>query len=204
MNIKICNECNTAFTSKDKYKKFCNQSCAAKYNNRNRSIESRQKQKESIRKTLKSDERLFYFGKFKNYCKVTFTNCILCNAAIRKVSKSSVYCKSCKKEKILPYRRACKFKFTEQTNPELFDQELIKKHGWYKPSNSKAPNLNGLTWDHLFKIEDGFRLGVDPEIMSHHANAELVTWRENYSRHLTGSSLTYKELLQRILDYEKN
>lgn len=202
MNTKICKECNIEFSSRDKYKQFCNQSCAAKYNNRTRSIESRQKQKDSIRKTLKSDERLFYFGEFKNYCKVTFVNCILCDAAIRKVSKSSIYCKSCKKEKILPYRRACKFKFTELTNPELYNQDLINKHGWYKPGNSKNPNLSGLTWDHLFKIEDGFKLGIDPEIMSHPANAELITWSENYSRHLRGSSITYEELLQRILIME--
>lgn len=41
-----CLQCNS---STKKYNKFCNKSCAAIYNNSHRSIESRNKQKESIR-----------------------------------------------------------------------------------------------------------------------------------------------------------
>jgi hypothetical protein len=100
---------------------------------------------------------------------------------------------------VVQYRALCKFTFSKQEAPHLFNDDLINQFGWYAPSNSKSPNLQGVTWDHLFRIEEGFKLGVPPEVMSHPANAEMITWPENKAR--TVSQITLEELQQRIAQW---
>ena len=67
------------------------------------------------------------------------------------------------------------------------------------PSNKPNPNLQGVCWDHLYRIEDGFSNGVSVEIMRHPANAEMVTWPENKARII--SQITLEELLDRIKNW---
>jgi very-short-patch-repair endonuclease len=52
MNTTKCLYCHTEFNYYYRHNKFCNQSCAASYNNTNRSIEIREKQKITLKKTL--------------------------------------------------------------------------------------------------------------------------------------------------------
>lgn len=180
-NVKSCLECNKIFDYKERKKKFCNSSCAAKFNNRKRSKESRIKQQKTIIDNLESANKRKLLGRI---CFVTFIECKICKSLMRQKSGSHLYCKSCVKNNIKLYRRACRFTFTESEYPEKFDKELINTYGWYKPSNSKNPNLTGVTWDHIIPIHKGFELGIDPETMKHPNNARLMLWRDNLRRYL--------------------
>lgn len=74
LNYGLCVECNKPIPIRNK---FCNSSCAAKYNNRYRSLESRAKQKESIRKKYNTQT----------------TNCIQCNSVFTMNSRTrNLFC----------------------------------------------------------------------------------------------------------------
>lgn len=91
------------------------------------------------------------------------------------------------------YKELCIFKFNVYDYPEHFDLALIDKFGWYAASNAKAPNLNGISRDHRISISDGFRLNIDPLIISHMANCKLVQHTVNQKKN-TKSSITLNEL----------
>ena len=98
---------------------------------------------------------------------------------------------------IKSYRRACSFKISKTKYPQLFNVSLLTKYGWYRASNHpNGYNPEGAAWDHLFRIEDRFKSGISPEIMSHPDNAEMINWKENILRRK--SIITYEELLERI------
>lgn len=99
------------------------------------------------------------------------------------------------------YRSLCTFNLSPVTHSHLYDFDLISTNGWYTPSNKGKYNPNGVTWDHLYRIEDGFANNVPPSIMSHPANAEMLTWIDNKNRKT--SQITYEQLLQHIDEYNK-
>ena len=136
------------------------------------------------------------------YCKVSFINCSVCKKLYTRKYAQQRYCsEECKiNSGIQTYRRACKFKITKKSHPELFNIELLKQYGWYRASNHPdGYNPSGATWDHLFRVEDGFKLGISPTILSHPANAQMISWEENIRR--TKSTITYEELLERIKNF---
>ena len=51
--------------------------------------------------------------------------------------------------------------------------------------------------DHMFSVADGFKLGVDPKIMRHPANCQLITIAEKRKKG-DKSCITLDELLERI------
>lgn len=48
-NLNKCQECNTVFNYNERSKKFCNQSCAASFNNKRWSSEIKQKRKQTLK-----------------------------------------------------------------------------------------------------------------------------------------------------------
>lgn len=95
---------------------------------------------------------------------------------------------------------SCRFKLNPKDHASLYNFDLIKTNGWYRPSNSqKGYNPEGVTWDHLYRIQDGFKNHVPSNVMSHPANAEMVTWIENKNRKI--SVITLDELHQRIANW---
>lgn len=138
-----------------------------------------------------------------DFCHIHFKKCKKCPTMITSNNNFEQYCSNCTYNSRRIYRGTCLFKFKQKDHPHLFNTELIKKYGWYQPTNTKSgqPNLNGLSWDHLFRVEEGFKLGISPEIMSHPANAELIPHSINQKRRK--SMITYDELLLRIEKYEK-
>ena len=191
-NPILCLHCKSPLTY-NKFKdeqKFCSHHCSASVTNITR--------RDTLLKTIEGKSKSKY-----PCCKVTFKNCIICNKVFRssrgKIKYCSTICKST--TSIKHYRRSCKFKISKTTNPELFDKQLLKEHGWYRASNHpKGYNPKGATWDHLFRIEDGYKLGIDPNIISHPANAQMISWEENFSR----KKSAYEELLIRINNYKEN
>jgi hypothetical protein len=93
-----------------------------------------------------------------------------------------------------------KFYINKNEKSFLYDNNLLKTKGWYRASNHiDGYNPDGATWDHLFRIEDGFKNGINPDILSHPANAEMISWKENFNR--KKSIITYEELLKRIENF---
>lgn len=178
--------------------KFCNRSCGAKHVNLNRDPMCYKKGGATLRAKYDLLNRAWWPSS-----PVTFGQCKECDKVYRKV-KGRLYCSdACKiSAGIKVYRRSCQFKISKTHYPHLFNLDLLNQHGWYRASNHpKGYNPEGATWDHLFRVEDGFKLGVDLAIMRHPANAEMVSWRENFAR--KKSRITYAELLTRIEEFDK-
>lgn len=85
LNPNVCKQCNNSLSYSDKHKKFCNNSCAAKYNNtrrKPRTEASRKKTSKKLTGKKVSDETKL---KIKNnwngglkYCKIKVTECNTC------------------------------------------------------------------------------------------------------------------------------
>jgi hypothetical protein len=73
VKLQSCLQCNNPLTKKHSYK-FCSQSCAALYNNNNRSDEDRSKQRQTLRLTLAKAGRLKTDAKeiYKDECTFKF------------------------------------------------------------------------------------------------------------------------------------
>jgi hypothetical protein len=187
-NPKKCKQCNTPITYDRRRNNYCNQSCSASYNNK-----KRQKKDHS-----------FYLKKYNQNPKKCQT--FLCENVFSYEKQNRKKCDECK-EKIRieqmnkrcninkSYRRLCNFTLNKKDYPSLYDNTLLKTYGWYSPSNKKN-NLTGVSFDHLYRVEDGFKNNVPPEIMKHPANAELVPHNINQLRQK--STITLDELLLRI------
>ena len=108
-----------------------------------------------------------------------------------------------KKKKILPelirYRLDCKFKFNIYDFPNKFDIKLIETFGWYSPKN-KNNNLNGISRDHMVSVMFGFENKIDPEIISHPANCQLLRHNDNVSKGKK-NKITVEDLIERIKNW---
>jgi hypothetical protein len=206
LNPKKCNNCNNTLTF-DQYHHggmYCSSSCSASVTNTIR--QANPNYREQIQKTWRNKLGILNREKVKErkVRKAVEYNvemdCPTCKSTFLKKSSKQKYCHSaCNPSKTakVHYRQLCKFKVNPIENADLYDFDLVKSNGWYRASNSKAGhNPDGVTWDHLYRIEEGFKNHVDPEIMSHPANAEMVTWRENQKR--KSSQITLDELKLRI------
>ncbi len=184
---------------------FCSKACAASFNNLGRihSKEQKRKTAESVKRhhALTKPAKLTKPPRIKKekfpYSKVK--PCRGCGKYLKDYKK--LYCDHCHPN-INLYRSRCNFKFNIYHYPDNFPLSLIKEHGWYSPGGRKGKNRNrnmtGVSRDHMFSIVDGYRLNVDPAIMSHPANCQLLLHQENNSKNFK-SSITLDELLQRIL-----
>lgn len=94
------------------------------------------------------------------------------------------------------YRSQAKFKFALNSYPDEFDFDLIKENGWYKASNH-GNNLKGISRDHMFSVDEGYKQGVDPYLISHPANCKLMRHEDNFKK-LTNCSITLDELIDRV------
>lgn len=94
------------------------------------------------------------------------------------------------------YKSFTRFSFALKSYPDEFDFNLIRKHGWYKAANH-GNNLDGISRDHMFSVNEGFLQGIEPSLLAHPANCRLIQQRENSRKHKK-SSITYEELLERI------
>lgn len=181
---KTCLCCRAPIPFSKRVSNYCSRSCAAQQTNRTR-----------IRKKPLKVKRL-------RVLKSCLASCATCGSEFTKKRKKHVYCSfSCNKTKTgkVGYRIHSRFQLNKKDHPTLFNGELISRFGWYSPSNKKN-NLQGVCWDHLYRIEEGYANGIDPTVMSHPANAELVPWPVNLARKT--SMISYEELVNRILKWE--
>jgi len=100
------------------------------------------------------------------------------------------------------YKESCAFRFNVFDYPEFFDLSLIEKYGFYSAKNTKNPNLNGISRDHKISINYGFKNNIDPEIISHPLNCELMKHTDNQKKR-TKCSINVKDLIDKIRSYRQ-
>lgn len=201
LQTKKCLCCGEEFAPTHARSKYCSKSCAAKITNKNRKGKKRLFSEEGLSNLRKSALINLHSGgkiKINRYCKH-------CNEIIQ--TKSKVFCSiSCKREydrrnlsEYQIYRRECQFKFNLSDFPDEFNFTLIENHGWYKAKN-KGNNLNGVSRDHMVSISYGFKNKINPNIIGHPANCELMIHNNNSKKH-SKCTITLNELLLKIKEW---
>lgn len=191
-----CEYCQKEFQSSRKGQRFCSQSCSARVINPSFFMSKKDLEKRNIKI---SNTHIEKYG--------TTITCKNCEKNISSRTRR-VYCsKKCNKEyrrkdmdNYRKYKIDCKFNFSLSDYPEEFNFYLIEKYGWYKPSN-RGDNLKGVSRDHMFSVRHGFDLRIDPAIINHPANCELMVHSENISKNYR-SSIGLSQLIKRIETWE--
>lgn len=198
-NPKHCKECESIIPFEKRLtNSFCNSSCSASHNNRGREVTWGDKIGTSIKNHI--------IEKNKNKPKQNKKTCLNCSKLFL---KNKFFCSiNCKREyernnmnSLIRYRMDCKFNFNLADYNEEFDFKLVEEYGWYSPSNKKN-NLGGVSRDHMFSIREGFDLKIDPKIISHPANCELLIHSKNISKNKK-SSISLEDLLTKIEEFDK-
>lgn len=97
----------------------------------------------------------------------------------------------------LLYRKECAFKFNIADYPNLIGFDDFLKYGIF---NTKT-NTIGMCRDHIVSIEYGWRNEIDPKLISHPANCQLLSNIENISK---GADcwMTVEQLQSKIDDWD--
>ena len=202
---KYCLYCGKELIYNDSRKKFCNSSCAAKYNNLGK------KHSEKTKKKIKFGVLKKHYSNIdeKNISNVYIKICECCGKNFNaKLHPNQKFCsrkcarnyrrlkeiQNIEEQKI--YYSQAKFKFSLKTYPNEFDFNLINENGWYKASNH-GNNLNGVSRDHMFSVDAGYKQNIDPYLISHPANCKLMLHEDNF-RKLSKCSITLDELIERV------
>ena len=96
-------------------------------------------------------------------------------------------------------RYRCGFLLTEDILPRLSGYQDLMKNGWFR----RDINEMGIVKDHMVSIKYGYVNKIDPKLMSHPANCNLISQREN-SRKSDNCSITVDELMSRIRKWNNN
>ena len=208
-NPKYCKQCNSIISFNKRNNNFCNSSCSAKYSNKLRkgiklNITEHGK-KELINSALKN------LDKYKLERNVYYENpkkCLNCNKILEYKNRQMIFCDLlCKKDyysknlkDYTMYHSLSGFKFNLNKFANDFNFNLIGENGWYKAKNN-GDNPNGITRDHKFSIREGFRRLINPLLLAHPANCELMTLVQNSSK-WDKCSLNLDELLQQINKFD--
>ena len=107
-------------------------------------------------------------------------------------SEKCMYCNDS-----LTYRESCKFTFNIKNYPNEFNLMLLSKYGMFNPRT----NQSGVSKDHMLSISYGKEHKIDPAIMSHPANCNLMLQSENKTKQ-HHSSITLSELVIRIAEWD--
>lgn len=188
---KKCGALGVITTTKEVYEKnwYCSKECS---HSREFSSESREKKSQSAKQyRIKHGLNV-----------IEDKECPICGTVYRSKAKTcSTICGHklryiCDLSKKKDYKLACKFKFSLRDYPEEFNWNLIKEYGWYKATN-RGGNGQGVSRDHMLSVDYGWKNGIDPEIIRHPANCNLMLQSENFLKK-EGCSITLEELLIKI------
>lgn len=195
-NKCVC--CNKPLPYDKKRNKFCNSSCAATHNNQKINYPKRKKE-QKITKTKK-------ISKFRESVCGEYTQIYLCTC---KITGIKWYSKSAKSihptiiETKQQYTYQCRFNFSISQFPEWFSycSELINTYGWYSAANRKN-NLTGCSRDHIYSVSEGYKNNIDPKILSHPANCQIMPHTINQTKH-SSSNISLEKLLENIDKFNK-
>jgi hypothetical protein len=212
LNLKILKEHHETITCKNcskiivktisDEKIFCDKSCSAQYNNRNRkhTLKTKTKISNSVKDYNANNPKLKIIKLKKIILKKEHVRkCKSCDSII--VKKYVRICDNCYNDYYKFYRPQCEFDFNIYDFKNEFDFNIIKEYGWYSPSN-KENNLNGVSRDHIYSCKDGFINRIAHNIIKHPANCALMKHSENNIKN-TKSNITLDELLEKIIKWNK-
>lgn len=194
--IIVCKNCGNSFECNIfENRVFCNHRCSASFNSKNR--KHSKSTKEKISNSLKNNT-----NKLKNNTRKIVEKpprkCKYCDDII--TEKRKIICSNCKKTYYKYYRPDCEFVFDINNYEDKFDLDLVKKYGWYSPTN-KGNNINGVSKDHIYSVKDGFLNKIPPNIIKHPANCQLLKHTDNNIKK-TNSEITIGELLTKIENWK--
>ena len=172
-------------------RKYCSRKCSVIINNsmRKHSIETKEKISKSLIKSYSS--RVDINKNNKNNS--THRKCRNCDSI---VSFRKIICETCRVSYYKYYRKLANFDFNVYDYPDEFNIDIIKKYGWYLPSN-KGNNLGGVSRDHLYSVKYGFLNKVPLDIIKHPANCQIILHKDNNTKK-TKCEISIDELLDRI------
>lgn len=205
----ICEKCGTIFFEdyrKDKQSRktpvrFCSRACS---NSRKISEEQKEIVSKKLTKSLEDKKprsaRKSHVHASKPKKIQEKPRCYLCGDLIKKQRQhKSGLCSICFHKKVRDmtvYRHLCKFTFNVYDYPEEFSLNLLDEYGWYTPAN-RGGNLDGISRDHKISVNWGMIHNVDPYIISHPANCELMHHKDNNKKKMK-CSISLEELEQQI------
>lgn len=196
----ICELCKKHYLLKEGFtKRFCSKFCSRSFSSNTNREETNRKISMKLRtipdRYCKNCGISIGKRSITGLCK----NCIIEKRISEKYNKVLSGIES-NKTSYLDYRRSCKFKFAINEFPNEFDIDLIRKFGWYSAKNH-GNNLNGVSRDHMYSVNEGYKNGIDPKIISHPANCKLMQHNDNVSKG-DKSSISLEELLKRIEEWD--
>lgn len=210
--MKVCPKCHT---SHDLNGKFCSRSCANSrgprtedFKNKVRSKLVGRKVSDSTRAKLSGDNHPKRKG--RNLPPIVITKeCLYCNNNFQSKYGKQKYCsQKCyslyvksSKTAFENYRNECAFKFNVYDYPQEFDLALVEQYGFYSASN-KGNNLNGISRDHKISVRYGFDNAIEPKLISHPANCQLMIQSENSAKK-TKCSISIDELKDLIKKWDE-
>ena len=199
-----CENCNKNHSGSYASGRFCSEKCA-------RSYATKSKRKEINKKVSKILSKKNYDPWNKGKRKERYVKlCKFCDKKFFTLIEKTKFCSArcyqnfcyLTKTAFENYKKKCYFKFNVYNFPENFNLDEINEKGWYKASNSGS-NLNGISRDHILSIKEGFTCNIDPKIISHPANCELMKHTRNQKKN-SKSKITLKELISKIKEWDKN
>ena len=201
---KYCKHCDKIISFENRRLNYCNNSCSASHTNKNKKGLKHILSEEGLKNILDTNRKRFNIDAYYEEPK----KCLNCEEILEFKFRSHIFCNvNCKKEyysKNLEdfklYKSLTKFKFHLKDYNDEFDFTLIENNGWYKAKNN-GDNVDGASRDHMISVKDGFRKLINPLLISHPANCEIISNKKNQSKH-DKCSLTIEELLNRIEIFE--
>jgi hypothetical protein len=202
-----CENCGNEHDGSYGSGRFCGSKCARGFSSKDKRLEINKKVSKTLSNRKLSLEHKQSIEKANNFNRKekTIRHCLYCNSEMScRPSDKRKFCSAkCwvnyteqNKDEYLLYRQRCNFKFDVYDYPDKFDLSLAESLGWYSPSNKKN-NLDGVSRDHMYSVNEGFKNGIDPSIIAHPANCRVIQHRSNQSKRAK-SSITLEELMERI------
>lgn len=188
--------CSNRELELNKYRKTCSDECSHKLTVYNTDHNAK---RESIINANKNIGRIK-----KTYNKI----CEFCNKNYNTRRQSQRFCsKYCstkfrhsnlKKDRDIKnyYKECCSFKFSLNEYPKEYNFTIVEQYGWYKAKNH-GDNLNGVSRDHIYSVNESFKKHIDPYIISHPANCRLLRHNDNVSKY-DKCDITIEQLINKI------
>ena len=197
----ICEKCKQNHDGSFATGRFCSKKCSASFSTLNKRDEINNK----VSKKLIGGKNPRKGYHIKTGEPILMKNCEMCENLIRiKQRFCSVSCKNSfyemNRTAFQNYRIKASFKFNIYDYPDYFDLELSKEHGLYTAKN-KGNNINGVVRDHIYSVKDGFINNVDPYLLAHPANCNIIKHIDNCKKN-SKSNISLDELLQKINDFK--
>ena len=209
-NPKKCKKCDFTMDYEDRLKLYCSDECRNTSINQTNRRGLKYKMSEQGRKNIiKSNlNRIETNEEYINYNKNP-SKCCNCDNILSFKNRNNIYCcVECRRTytrnlmtEYNQYKQDSKFNFNLSDFPSEFEFHLIEKYGWYKPKN-KGNNLGGVSRDHIYSVNEGFKNNIDPKVISHPANCRLMIHSDNISKNKK-SDITIEELLKKIEFWDK-